>query len=433
MRHTFSRNQRLFEIETSTLSAYEIFPGLLGFTPRRQRIGFKSHQLKSMNLYNEWKEKTSIRDHEHHWFILNISHDCNMSCSYCFANNGTYQSTSIMSSTTAKLAIDWIVNTSLAKTYTIQFFGGEPLMNEAALYESIPYALSKARQFSKRLEIHISTNGTIGFLPLGEALRRNPHKITVSLDGPPSLQNVNRPLKGNGQSYDLVTRNVRDYIELYGASHISARATWQAKKSNLIDVAETLSELGFHQFAIGRVTSSTNSDRIDNPAALIGMFESYLQLAGWYVEQLNRGKSFKVQPLYSLMHSILHSRISRFPCRVGIRKWCITPDGSIFPCHRFVGEKKYFLGNLLEIQFANDRAKELSKRVASLPSICNKCWAKYWCYSDCCDYLGLDQLDFRQEKGFCREMRTFIENLCFHLSDLSSAAKKNFPLQSVRY
>lgn len=376
-------------------------------------------------------ERMSLNEHlrrDRDYLYLNVSHACNMRCHYCFAQNGTYGlKAQLMAPEVAKAAIDWLFRTGTGCHVTVNFFGGEPLLNMPAVRVALAHARKQAANTGRTFRAIISTNGTLDFCGLADLLCSVAHKITVSIDGTASTHNNNRPFQDGSPTYGRIAANVERYMQTVGGSRLAAKITWRRGQSDLVAMAEGVLALGFRHLYVGRETSfGSSSLQPQNPGNFRDLYElvsAYDRLAHWYVNLLNKGEDIVVQPLYSMLLSVLRAQVLRRACTAGVATWCVSPDGGIYTCHRFVQDPNCRLGNVISDDFAPAYAADMPPH-GFIASHCEGCWARYWCFSNSCVYLMAIGRDFHLLQGFCGHMCRFLENICFQVSRLSPEGRK---------
>jgi uncharacterized protein len=240
-----------------------------------------------------------------------------------------------MSPRVARAAIDWVLQSGTGDRLVVNFFGGEPLLNPPALRDALIHARTECSRRGKSFQALISTNGTQDLCALGDVLFSVAHWITVSVDGPPSIHDRNRPLRDGRPSFGLIAANVQRYVRLAGDSHLSAKATWRRGHSDLVSIAESLLGIGFRWLNIGRETSfepsSIQPENRGGDRDFDEIVSAYDGLARWYADQLNQGRQIVVQPLHSVMHAVLCAQVLRKTCPAGVSTWCVTPGGRSTP------------------------------------------------------------------------------------------------------
>ena len=424
--HEFSYGDRRFTVDPASLVLSEQQSGPAGRSEGCRRVTDAQPSARDLEveLQNLCESRRTALDH----LYLNISHSCNMACRYCFASGGAYGGPEeLMPPQTAAAAIDWIVRFGRGKRLVVHFFGGEPLLNLPVLRQTVAYGRRQCSHNGKGFQIRISTNGTRDLRELSDVLFSVQHRISVSVDGPPLLHNHNRPFRDGRPTHRAIAGNVRRFIELAGASSLSAKATWTHGRSDLVSIARGLLNLGFLRLNIARETSVRASDGWPQSPNGDQEFEeivaAYERLAIWYVGQLNRGRQFVLQPLHSIMHAVLLARVVRHTCTAGVSTWCVSPNGSIHPCHRFLSHTGYRVGRVTGESPDQQVVAKLSP-YGAFPSTCDRCWAKYWCLSSSCVYLSSVGQDYSQLEGFCGGMCHYMEMICFCVATLSDVGRR---------
>jgi uncharacterized protein len=430
--HEFLLRGRKYRIDTGALFLYEKVQNTRFLWTKYVYKAISTREPRFRDLEKDRLFLIEKNRKQRGYCYLNISHDCNMKCTYCFAGGGAYGGNNkLMSSTIAKKAIDWVMDSCDSNTVVFNFFGGEPLVNDAVLLESINYVIKQSHKYNKNLKIIISTNGTFDIVKISKAIHPIPHLIAISLDGPAVLQNLNRPMRNGTDSYEIIADNIRKYLSELGSNTISIRATWRRSQSDLVASVQSFFDLGIKYLTIGRETSFNVTSQNKATQNLIIDFDeilvAYDNLAEWYIEKLNEKHTLIVQPLYSVIHAIINSRITRFRCTAGINKWCIEPDGEISACHRFVGNKMFSNGHITN---KNTQINSFLLKSLALPVYCDDCWVKFWCFSNNCIYLESIGNDFNQIEGFCKHMKEFMEIMCYHTSNLTIEGRNT--LLSIR-
>lgn len=376
-------------------------------------------------------ERRSLNEHLRHerdYLYLNVSHACNMRCHYCFSQGGTYGlKAQLMSPEVATAAVDWLFRIGTGHHVTVNFFGGEPLLNMPAVRAALAHARKLASGAGRTFRAVISTNGTLDLCELADVLCSVAHKITVSIDGSAGTHDLNRPFHDGSPTYETIAENVARYARTVDGSRLAAKITWRRGQSDLVSMTQSVLALGFRHLYVGRETSfrasSFQPENDGNFGDLDNLVSAYERLGHWYVDLLNKGDSIVVQPLYSMLISVMRAQVLRRACTAGTATWCVSPDGDIYACHRFVEHPNSKLGNVM----SDDPVPTYPANLPShgfVASCCDGCWARYWCFSNSCVYLIAIGRDFHLLPGFCRHMRRLLENICFQVSRLSLTGRK---------
>lgn len=431
--HRFSANGRTLIVDPDSLLLFEeTHWAAWPFNSRgRKQLNGGPHTAERRDLEGERKALNERLRSERNYLYLNVAHACNMRCQYCFAQGGAYGGAAqLMTPNLARAAVDWIFREGTGKHVTVNLFGGEPLLNISAVRAAIKHARKLAASLNKTFRAIISTNGTMDICQLADVFCSVPHRITVSVDGPPATHNLNRPFANGSPTYERIAANIERYVHLAGASRLAAKITWRRGQSDLVLMAKSVIGLGIQHMYIGRETSfSPQSSQPNNCGSFADFDElvaAYDGLAAWYVDRLNEGNPLVIQPLHAMLLAILQAQVTRLSCTAGLSTWCVSPKGEIYPCHRFVDNPKANFGNVTSVDVVEKPAKQLpfDGFVSGFVSPhCEGCWAKYWCFSDSCTYLTATARDFRLLDGFCRHMFHFLENSCAQIGRLSAVGR----------
>ena len=314
---------------------------------------------------------------------IHICHDCNLRCGYCFADEGKYcGERQMMSFETGKAAVDFLIkNSKSIKNLEMDFFGGEPLMNLDVLKEIVAYATTQAEKQNKVFKFTVTTNGVLLDKATSDYFNRTMDNVVLSIDGRKNINDtVRKTINGKG-SYDLIVDNFKYFKSIRADKSYFVRGTFTANNIDFHNDVLHLSDLGFEQISIEPVVLPN-----ENPLAL--KVEQLEQIKSNYEllteEYISRRKSDK---WFSFFH--FNVDLENGPCRKKQLKGCgagreyfaISANGDIYPCHQFVGDKNYILGNLHE-EFSL-KNNVLNTQQVSEKSTCSKCWAKYHCGGGC--------------------------------------------------
>jgi uncharacterized protein len=313
---------------------------------------------------------------------LNVAHDCNMRCGYCFASHGGFGSEhALMDFFTAKLAVDFLVkNSDTRKNLEIDFFGGEPLMNFEVIKKTVEYAKKEAEKFEKSFKFTITTNGILLDEEKIDYINKEMHNVVLSLDGRRKINDdVRRTATGAG-SYDFIVPNFKKFVKKRGSKNYYIRGTFTAKNLDFSEDFDKIYSLGFEKISIEPVVSKDLEFALEENDIKI-IFGEYEKIAKKIINLKMNKKN---------VH-FFHFEIdlNKGPCAAKRLKGCgcgneyvaVTPVGDIYPCHQFVGSAEFKLGNVFLKNFSK-------KEEMKIPSIvknqqCKGCWAKFFCGGGC--------------------------------------------------
>ena len=317
---------------------------------------------------------------------LNVAHDCNLRCDYCFASTGDFKGTrELMSHDVAKAAVDFLLkNSKHRRQLEIDFFGGEPLMNWDVVRQTVEYAKAEAAKLSKSFRFTITTNG-LGLTPEIEAfINEHMYNVVLSIDGRPEVNDrVRRTVSGNGSVYQLIIPKFQRLVENRGDKSYYVRGTFTSHNLDFSQDVAHLHDLGFEQISMEPVVADAKEAYALRPEDLPRVLEEYERLAELYLERQGEGDAFNFFHFNVDLQNgpCLYKRISG--CGAGYEYLAVAPSGEIFPCHQFVGESDYVLGTVwtgLQKTELSDAFKD--SHVLNKP-ICRSCWAKYFCSGGC--------------------------------------------------
>ena len=315
---------------------------------------------------------------------LNIAHDCQLRCKYCFASTGDFgQGRKLMSFETGKNAIDFLLeNSGDRPNLELDFFGGEPLMNFKVVKQIIEYARSREAEYGKKFRFTITTNGLLLDDEKIEFINKEMSNVVLSIDGRKEVNDYFRILPNGQGCYDMILPKYKKLVEGRGDKEYYVRGTFTNKNLDFSNDVFALYEAGFDQISIEPVVGEGDEYALTEKE-LPAVFKEYEVLAKRILENEKKGGKF------NFFHFMID--LDQGPCAIKRLRGCgcgndyvaITPDGDIFPCHQFVGMDEYKMGNIDEGTFNGDMKADFANcHVYSKPE-CRKCWAKFYCSGGC--------------------------------------------------
>lgn len=316
---------------------------------------------------------------------LHVAHTCNLNCSYCFASQGKYHGErAIMSLEVGKRALDFLIeNSGSRRNLEVDFFGGEPLMNFDMIKELVAYARIREKQAGKNFRFTLTTNGVLVDDEVIEFANKEMSNVVLSLDGRKEVHDRYRvDFAGNG-SWEKIVPKFQRFVEKRGNKNYYMRGTFtHANPDFLKDIEEMLS-LGFTELSMEPVVCAP-----DEPSALTEedlpiVLSQYEKLAELMLERHRANKPFT---FYHYMLDLksgpcIYKRISG--CGSGTEYMAVTPWGDLYPCHQFVGEEKFRLGNVYTgVENTKIQDEFAACNVYTRPE-CRDCWAKLYCSGGC--------------------------------------------------
>ncbi|MBQ8825288.1 MAG: thioether cross-link-forming SCIFF peptide maturase [Ruminococcus sp.] len=316
---------------------------------------------------------------------LNIAHDCNLRCEYCFASTGDFgEGRKLMTFETGKKAIDFLLNMSGDReNLELDFFGGEPLMNFETVKKIVEYARSREKEYGKHFRFTITTNGMLLTDDKIEFINREMSNVVLSIDGRKEVNDRMRKRVDGSGSYDKIVPMYKKLVQQRGDKEYYVRGTYTKYNIDFSNDVFSLLDEGFDQISVEPVMSDSNEPYAITEADLPAIFKEYENLMNKIVEHEKTGKKF------NFFHFMLD--LDQGPCAIKRLRGCgcgndyvaITPDGDIYPCHQFVGMEEYKMGNLDDETFNLDMKADFAKaHIYSKPD-CRNCWAKFYCSGGC--------------------------------------------------
>ncbi|NLL81826.1 MAG: thioether cross-link-forming SCIFF peptide maturase [Tissierellia bacterium] len=316
---------------------------------------------------------------------LHVAHDCNLKCSYCFASQGNFKGErTLMSLEIGKKTLEFLAkNSGNRKNLEVDFFGGEPLMNFELVKDLVTYGRKIEKQYNKKFRFTITTNGVLLDKEKIDYINENMDNIVLSLDGRKEINDkMRQTINGNG-SYDLVLPKFKEMVEKRGDKDYYIRGTFTNKNIDFSnDVLEFYNQ-GFKKVSVEPVVTSEEMDYALRKEHLDDILREYEIFSKEYINFKRKDQDFY------FFHFMVD--LSQGPCIVKRSVGCgagseyiaVTPEGDLYPCHQFVGNKDFLLGNVDDgIINANLRNMFKNSNVYTKEE-CRNCWAKFYCSGGC--------------------------------------------------
>ncbi len=337
--------------------------------------------LKEQGLL--FKQETAARppkSNEVKALCIHICHDCNLRCRYCFADEGAYHSArEFMSEETAKKAIDFLIeNSGNRKVLEVDFFGGEPLMCLDTIKNVVYYAKEKAAARGKKFLFTTTTNALLLNEEAIEFFNAEMENVVLSLDGRKQVHDAIRKTVNGKGSYDFVINNIKNFVKSRGDKHYYVRGTFTAKNLDFSKDVLFLADNGFDSISMEPVVTDID-DLAIKEEHLPEILEEYERLCDEYLERYARGEGFNFFHFNVDLEGgpCLSKRVSA--CGAGNEYFSVAPNGDIYPCHQFVGDEKFNMGNVNGGALNADIRSTFAENCLFTREKCDKCFAKYIC------------------------------------------------------
>ena len=316
---------------------------------------------------------------------LHVAHTCNLNCEYCFASQGKFHGErALMSFETGKRALDFLVeNSGTRHNLEVDFFGGEPLMNFDVVKRLVKYARSIEKEKNKNFRFTLTTNGMLIDDDVIEFSNKEMSNVVLSLDGRREIHDKYRvDYSGNG-SWEKIVPKFQKFVKERGNKNYYMRGTFTHANPDFLEDIKTMLDLGFTQLSMEPVVAAA-----DDPSALTEddkpiVERQYEELAKLMLKRDKEGRPFT---FYHYMIDLkggpcIYKRISG--CGSGTEYMAVTPWGDLYPCHQFVGDEKFKLGDIYN-GVTNKSIQNVfaSCNVYARPD-CADCWAKLYCSGGC--------------------------------------------------
>ena len=316
---------------------------------------------------------------------LHVAHTCNLNCSYCFASQGKYQGErALMSFEVGKQAFDFLIkNSGTRRNLEVDFFGGEPLMNWDVVKQLVAYARSIEKQYNKNFRFTFTTNGVLIDDEVIDFLNKEMHNVVLSLDGRKEVNDHFRKNYAGKGSYDTIVPNFQRLVEKRGGKDYYVRGTFTHNNVDFTNDLFHMADLGFTELSMEPVVCPPDDPYALTEEDLPKLFEQYEILAKEMIRRKKEGRGFT---FYHYMLDLkngpcIYKRITG--CGSGTEYMAVTPWGELFPCHQFVGDPKYSLGNIWDGVTNTAVQDQFRSCNAYARPECKDCWAKLYCSGGC--------------------------------------------------
>ncbi|QHZ53694.1 thioether cross-link-forming SCIFF peptide maturase [Paenibacillus larvae] len=316
---------------------------------------------------------------------LNVAHTCNLSCEYCFASQGKYNgSRAIMSYEVGKRAIDYLLeNSGHHRNLDVDFFGGEPLMAWKVVKQIVAYARSKEKEYKKTFRFTFTTNGMLLNDEVTDFLNEEMYNVVLSLDGRKQVHDhLRKTVTGKG-SYDYIVPKFQEFVEKRGDKEYYVRGTYTRNNVDFTNDIFHIADLGFDKISMEPVICDPREPYALTAENLPDIYNQYEILAK---EMLKRGEEGNGFTFYHYMLDLsegpcIQKRISG--CGSGTEYLAVTPWGELFPCHQFIGNNEYKIGNIWDGITKQETQCQFKESSCYSKPKCQDCWAKLYCSGGC--------------------------------------------------
>ena len=345
----------------------------------------KNEELFTKDTYENYMMDFKKRPTVVKALCLHIAHDCNLACQYCFAEEGEYHGRrALMSFEVGKKALDFLIaNSGNRRNLEVDFFGGEPLMNWQVVKDLVAYGREQEKLHDKKFRFTLTTNGVLLNDEVMEFCNREMGNVVLSIDGRKEVHDKMRPFRKGAGSYDLIVPKFQQFAESRHQDKYYVRGTFTHYNLDFSEDVLHLADLGFKQISVEPVVAEPKEPYAIREEDLPKLFEEYDKLA---VEMIRRHKSGEDFNFFHFMIDLeggpcVAKRLSG--CGSGTEYLAVTPWGDFYPCHQFVGNEKFLLGNVDEGILNTDIRDEFKCCNVYAKEKCRKCFARFYCSGGC--------------------------------------------------
>ena len=316
---------------------------------------------------------------------LHIAHTCNLNCEYCFASQCKYHGErSMMTFEVGKRAFDYLIeNSGSRRNLEVDFFGGEPLMNFDVVKQLVQYARSIEKEKGKNFRFTLTTNGVLVDDDVIDFCNKEMSNVVLSLDGRKEIHDRYRvDYAGNG-SWDKIVPKFQKFVEKRGGKNYYMRGTFTHANPDFLKDIQTMLDLGFNELSMEPVVCEAGDPSELTEADFPIVCSQYEELAKLMLKRDKEGRPFT---FYHYMIDLtggpcIYKRISG--CGSGTEYMAVTPWGDLYPCHQFVGDDKFLLGNIFDGVKNTAIQNEFMECNVYSREECRDCWARLYCSGGC--------------------------------------------------
>ena len=353
------------------------------------------------------KRKTVVKA-----LCLHIAHDCNLACKYCFAEEGEYHGRrALMSFEVGKKALDFLIaNSGNRINLEVDFFGGEPLMNWNVVKQLVEYGRSQEKEHNKKFRFTLTTNGVLLNDEVMEFCNKEMGNVVLSVDGRKEVHDYMRPFRKGAGSYDLIIPKFQKFAESRNQDKYYVRGTFTHHNLDFSKDVLHLADLGFKQISVEPVVAADTEEYAIREEDIPQIMEEYDALAKEMIAREKAGKGFN---FFHFMIDLtggpcVYKRLSG--CGSGTEYLAVTPWGDFYPCHQFVGEEQFLMGNVDEGITHPEIRDKFGKCNVYTKEACKDCFARFYCSGGCAANAYHFQKDINGNYGIgCELQRKRVE------------------------
>ncbi len=342
-------------------------------------------QLFAQDIYEDYIDAFTERETVVKALCLHIAHDCNLACKYCFAGEGEYHGRrALMSLEVGRKALDFLVaNSGNRVNLEVDFFGGEPLMNWQVVKELVAYGRSLEEPHHKKFRFTLTTNGVLLTDEVMDFVNKEMSNLVLSIDGRKEIHDLMRPHRGGQGSYDEILPKYKKAAESRNQMNYYVRGTYTRNNTDFSEDVIHLADQGFEQISVEPVVADKKEDYALRMEDVPKLLSEYDRLAQEYIRRKRDGKGFQ---FFHFMIDLeggpcVAKRLSG--CGSGTEYLAVTPWGDLYPCHQFVGQEEFLMGNVEDGIVRKDIQDKFKACNVYSKKECRDCFAKFYCSGGC--------------------------------------------------
>lgn len=331
---------------------------------------------------------------------LNVAQGCNLSCSYCYADEGKFQKHSrLMDIEVSRKSINRLFKESESNsTVVIGFMGGEPLLNRTLVYDAVEYSNQLAVRKNQKVKFSITTNGTLLSEKDVELFTKNPFTVCISLDGSKKTHNIHRKTHQGKGSYEKTLERIDLFKEIGKPEHLSARSTVTPQNMDLLHSLDHLVSLGFDDVGFSPVLVSPDPTISFSQKDFNQFLQEMIKCGEKTVSKILQNENYPFSNLETSLFEIHRGSHRPYSCGAGAGYMSVNAEGDLFACHRLIDDNEFFMGNVESGLLNEPRENLLKNTFVDSIDPCSSCWARYLCGGGChhevkhrgrigCDYI----------------------------------------------
>lgn len=346
---------------------------------------YQADMLYTEDIYETYIDNFKNRETVVKALCLHIAHDCNLACRYCFAGEGEYRGRrALMSYEVGKKALDFLVASSGSRVnLEVDFFGGEPLMNWQVVKDLVAYGRSLEQPHHKKFRFTLTTNGILLDKEILEFANKEMSNLVLSIDGRKEIHDLMRPHRGGQGSYDEIVPRFQMAAQSRGQTNYYVRGTFTHHNTDFASDVLHLADLGFQQISVEPVVAPETEEYAITQEDVPKLLQEYDKLAQEIIRRRREGKGFN---FFHFMIDLeggpcVYKRLSG--CGSGTEYLAVTPWGDLYPCHQFVGQEEFLLGNVEEGILRKDICDAFRECNVYAKEACKDCFARFYCSGGC--------------------------------------------------